>query len=84
MIHPLPTLQVGVAPHASLEHGDGVHRLLEPVIQHLRNAMATGLDLDLNRDLLPVQDSDSGHEFESYERWSDTDAPREHRIDKIS
>ena len=83
MIQPFPTLQVGVASHAPLEHGDGVHRLLEPVVQHLGNPIAAGFDLDLNRDLFPVQDADSGHDFESYERWTDNGAPHEHRIDKV-
>ena len=79
LIHPLPTLQIGIAPHAPFEHGDGVHRFLEPVVQRFRNSIATGFDLDLDGDLFPVEDSDSGHDLGSHERRSRLDF-RQNRI----
>ncbi len=73
LIHPLPTLQISIAPHAPFEHGDGVHRFLEPVVQRFRNSIATGFDLDLDGDLFPVEDSDIGHDLGSHKRQSSLD-----------
>ncbi len=70
LIHPLPTLQIGIAPHAPFEHGDGVHRFLEPVVQRFRKTIATRFNLDLDGDLFPVEDSDIGHDLGSHERRS--------------